>query len=245
MPVSRTIFLYTPEIALLVATWAPALASGAFDVRGAAVGLAAQVMTLTVLHFSFISHIFSRSKRLQVWSGPQTEDGSTLPCPLARKYVPACEHLFKDPTFFEELDFSIFIRRRHPHLFDSSPSFFRTARWALEKHGGPPDSYGTSALLHPVLRMLVYKGASPADHLLRDAVRTWLLPRQFADDVPDPALPNELLSAVMEVLALRRLNARLLRFMLANKSDDLALGPRDARGPEKLALLARGYALAG
>ncbi|KAI9023211.1 hypothetical protein DFJ74DRAFT_706089 [Hyaloraphidium curvatum] len=69
------------------------------------------------------------------------------------------------------------------------------------------------------------------------------------------ALPIELISSVMEILGKRGLRATLLEFMLASKrcyvlglrdlAGDLVLGPREGFGPEKLALLARGYEYAG
>ncbi|KAI9012428.1 hypothetical protein DFJ74DRAFT_683844 [Hyaloraphidium curvatum] len=75
-------------------------------------------------------------------------------------------------------------------------------------------------------------------------------PLACADPADDaPALPNELLSMVTEVLGRRGWKATLLEFMLACKTmfviglpalvRNLVLGPGNERGPEKLALLAR------
>ncbi|KAI9030651.1 hypothetical protein DFJ74DRAFT_764964 [Hyaloraphidium curvatum] len=72
MPVTRTLTYFAPEVALAGATWAPAIASGAFDTRGAAVGLAAQLALIVGYHAAFLFEGTS------AWDKPATEDGSTF-----------------------------------------------------------------------------------------------------------------------------------------------------------------------
>ncbi|KAI9022689.1 hypothetical protein DFJ74DRAFT_101509 [Hyaloraphidium curvatum] len=70
MPITRTVFGWAPWMAVMATTWTPALDSGMFDVRGAAVGLTAQMFLLTLYHVALVSNA------LPVWNRPPSDDAN-------------------------------------------------------------------------------------------------------------------------------------------------------------------------
>ncbi|KAI9029223.1 hypothetical protein DFJ74DRAFT_749339, partial [Hyaloraphidium curvatum] len=78
LPVSRTLFFLLPvAVAAPYAAWGPALASGAFSARGAAVGVAAFAFECAAFHVVLLA------QRVPAWGRPPTEDASPW-CGLAR-----------------------------------------------------------------------------------------------------------------------------------------------------------------
>ncbi|KAI9010229.1 hypothetical protein DFJ74DRAFT_686445 [Hyaloraphidium curvatum] len=72
MPVTRTLLYFAPTAALIITSYWPALASGFFDVRGLAVGLAVMLFNTSAYNVGLML------QGVPAWKNPPTEDGSVF-----------------------------------------------------------------------------------------------------------------------------------------------------------------------